>query len=137
MARYLLDTNICIYIAKRQPPEVQKKFAQLAPGDVAMSIITFGELHFGACKSQYREQAMATLEKLTMAIPLLALEASAGQHYGEIRAALQRQGNTIGNNDLWIAAQARALGLVLVTNKEREFAQVSKLKIENWVVSSE
>ncbi len=61
MARYLLDTNICIYIAKRQPPEVQKRFAQLAPGNVAMSTITFGELQFGSHKSQNRQQSLATL----------------------------------------------------------------------------
>ena len=135
MARYLLDTNICIYIAKKHPPEVQKKFAKLAPGDVAMSAITFGEMHFGAHKSQYREQAMATLEKLKTAIPVLTLEAEVGQHNGEIRAELQRQGNLIGNNDVWIAAHARALGLVLVTNNEREFVRVPKLKVENWIIS--
>lgn len=133
MARYLLDTNICIYIAKRQPPEVQKRFAKLASGDVAMSTITFGELQFGSNRSQNRQQSLATLTQLKMAIPVLPLDAEVGEHYGDIRAELQRQGNPIGNNDLWIAAHARAMKLVLVTHNEREFVRVPGLTIENWV----
>lgn len=133
MPRYLIDTNICIYIAKQRPPEVLARFEKLAPGDVAMSVITFGELRFGAHRSQYRQKALDALEKLTLAIPVLSMDGETGCHYGEIRAGLQRQGNAIGNNDLWIAAHARSQGLVLVTNNEREFVRVPGLDVENWV----
>lgn len=132
MPRYLIDTNICIYIAKQRPPEVLARFEKLAPGDVAMSVITFGELRFGAHRSQYRQKVLDALERLTLAVPVLSMDDETGRHYGEIRAELQRQGNAIGNNDLWIAAHARSQGLVLVTNNEREFVRVPGLDAENW-----
>ena len=131
--RYLLDTNICIYIAKGQPLTVRARFEQCALHDVAMSTITLGELRFGAEKSQARERALSTIEQLMQAIPACALPQEAGEHYGEIRAALQKQGLPIGNNDLWLAAHARSQGWILVTNNTREFARVPGLQVENWV----
>lgn len=133
MPHYLLDTNICIYIAKQRPPSVLARLEELAPGAVAMSVITFGELHFGANRSQHRQKALDTLEKLALAVPVLSMDNDAGRHYGQIRALLQKQGTPIGNNDLWIAAHARSQGLVLITNNEREFVRVSGLEVENWV----
>lgn len=133
MPRYLLDTNICIYIAKQRPPEVLARLERLAPGAVAMSVITFGELQFGANRSQYRQTALDTLDALILAVPVLSMDDETGRHYGEIRAELQRQGKPIGNNDLWIAAHARSQELVLVTNNEREFVRVPGLEVENWV----
>lgn len=132
MPKYLLDTNICIYLTKQQHPAVIKRFGSLAENEVAMSVITFGELQFGAQKSQQRKQVLATLEKLSLVIPVLAMTVDASQHYGEIRASLQKQGTPIGNNDLWIAAHALTEGLILVTNNMREFERVSDLKVENW-----
>ena len=132
MPKYLLDTNICIYLTKQQHPAVIKRFDSLAENEVAMSVITFGELQFGAQKSQQRKQVLATLEKLSLVIPVLAMTVDASQHYGEIRASLQKQGTPIGNNDLWIAAHALTEGLILVTNNMREFERVSDLKVENW-----
>lgn len=131
--RYLLDTNICIYIAKHNPPEVRQRFARHAASDVAMSVITLGELRFGAEKSQARDAALAAIQRLEAAIRIAPLTESAGEHYGEIRANLQRQGQPIGNNDLWLAAHARAEGWILVTNNEREFVRVEGLQVENWV----
>ncbi|MEY8689586.1 MAG: type II toxin-antitoxin system VapC family toxin [Leptothrix sp. (in: b-proteobacteria)] len=133
---YLLDTNICIYIAKHQPPEVRERFARHGAHELAMSVITYGELRFGAEKSQARERALASLDGLTRLIHVVPLPAAAAEHYGQIRAELQRAGQTIGNNDLWIAAHARAEGWVLVTNNEREFVRVGGLAVENWVVSA-
>ena len=98
-----------------------------------MSVITFGELQFGANRSQHCQKALDTLEKLTLAIPVLPMGSDAGCHYGQIRAELQKQGAPIGNNDLWIAAHARSQRLVLVTNNEREFVRVLGLEVENWV----
>jgi tRNA(fMet)-specific endonuclease VapC len=129
----LLDTNICIYIAKRNPPEVRRRFEPLPKDDIAMSAITFGELRYGAEKSQAREKSLAMLERLASAIQVLALPPEAGAHYGQIRAALEKTGCPIGNNDLWIAAHARAADLILVTNNAREFIRVEGLRVENWV----
>lgn len=131
--RFLLDTNICIYVARQRPPAVEKRLTRLAPGMVGMSLITFGELRFGAEKSVQRANALATLDRLVELIPVLAPEAAVGERYGALRARLERAGTPIGNNDLWIAAHALALGVTLVTNNTREFGRVPKLKLENWV----
>lgn len=133
--RYLLDTDICIYIAKRRPAPVQARFAALPAGAVAMSVVTYGELWHGATRSQRSAEAFAILERLARAAPVLALDDDAARHYGEIRAELEVKGKVIGNNDLWIAAHARAAKLVLVSNNEREFARVAGLTLENWVKS--
>ncbi|MBS0556862.1 MAG: type II toxin-antitoxin system VapC family toxin [Proteobacteria bacterium] len=130
---YLLDTNICIYIARRKPAEVEKRFEKLNVGDAAISTITFGELLYGAAKSQSSAIANAKLKQLSELLPVLALDESCAQAYGEIRAALEAKGQIIGNNDLWIAAHARSARLILVTNNEREFKRVPGLKVENWV----
>jgi len=84
--RYLLDTDICIYTAKARPPEVAQRLRSLAPGTVAMSVVTLGELVFGSERSQARTGAMETLQRLVELIPVLPLPASAGQHYGRIPA---------------------------------------------------
>ncbi|MFZ2855774.1 MAG: type II toxin-antitoxin system VapC family toxin [Rhodocyclaceae bacterium] len=129
---YLLDTNICIYIAKRRPAGVAAKFARMAPGSVGMSMVTYGELRYGAEKSARRDESLAVLVRLAELIPVLAPEAAAGERYGIVRTELERSGKPIGNNDLWIAAHALALGVVLVTNNSREFERVPGLKVENW-----
>src|SRR5258706_15490649 len=99
-SRYLLDTNICIYIAKNSPRAVRDRFEQHAASELAMSAITLGELRFGAEKSQARDRAMASIAQLAGLIEVLALPPAAGEHYGQIRATLQQQGQPIGNNDL-------------------------------------
>ena len=131
--RYLLDTNICIYIAKHNPATVRARFEQLSADVLAMSVITLGELQHGAEKSQARAQALAALRQLQNVVQIAPLTEAVGQHYGQIRSVLERKGQPIGNNDLWIAAHARAEGWVLVTNNEREFCRVDDLVIENWV----
>ena len=133
MARFLLDTNICIYIRQRRPPAVLARFEALQPGDAVLSVVTYGELARGVERSVDPSANARALEALTGLIPVLPLPAEAGPAYGAIRVALERKGAVIGNNDLWIAAHARAAGLVLVTNNEREFLRVSGLTIENWV----
>lgn len=130
---YLLDTNICIYIAKHNPATVRARFEQLSADVLAVSVITLGELQHGAEKSQARAQALAALRQLQNVVQIAPLTEAVGQHYGQIRSVLERKGQPIGNNDLWIAAHARAEGWVLVTNNEREFCRVDDLVIENWV----
>jgi tRNA(fMet)-specific endonuclease VapC len=131
--RYLLDTNICIYIAKQQPPAVAERFARLDIGSVGMSLITFGELRFGAEKSSRRESALETLARLQELIPVITPDVQVGENYGAVRAHLERAGTPIGNNDLWIAAHALSLDITLVTNNTREFERVPRLKLANWV----
>jgi len=131
-ARYLLDTNICIYIRRDKPEGVLRRFQALRPEEVAMSVITFGELLYGAAKSKQSEAAFARLRALAGLVPVLPLPAEAAESYGAIRAKLERAGQMMGNNDLWIAAHAKTQGLTLVTNNESEFRRVSGLKLQNW-----
>lgn len=136
MARFLLDTNICIYIRQKRPASVLARFEKLKAGEAALSVITYGELMYGAAKSQQKEIARGRLADLVSLLPVLELPDSAGEQYGEIRSHLEKKGEIIGGNDLWIAAHARALGLVLVTNNESEFKRVPGLKVQNWVAGA-
>ena len=129
---YLLDTNICIYIRKKRPEEVLRRFRKLRPGEAVLSVITYGELLYGAMKSEQRLTAMEQLRELLTLLPALALPETAAEAYGKIRAELESKGEMIGNNDLWIAAHAVAAGLILVTNNEREFRRVREVKVQNW-----
>lgn len=128
----MLDTNTCIYIAKHQPSEVKARFERLKPGQVVMSTITYGELYYGATKSSQSAQALTQLEELVEDIPVENLGLTVGQVHGRIRAALEREGQLIGNNDLWIGAHAMGSNLTLATNNEREFKRIPGLSIENW-----
>jgi len=133
LPRFILDTNICIYIARKQPAAVMAQFEKLKRGEAVLSVVTYGELRFGAAKSQQREQVLRNLEELTSLLPVQPLPIDAAEHYGLIRAVLETKGRPIGGNDLWIAAHAVAEGLVLVTNNTREFQRVPGLKVQNWV----
>jgi tRNA(fMet)-specific endonuclease VapC len=130
--RYLLDTNICIYIRQKRPEEVLRRFRKLRPGEAALSVITYGELLYGAAKSAQRVLALERLRELVTLLPALSLPETAAEAYGAIRAKLETKGEMIGNNDLWIAAHAMVAGLTLVTNNESEFRRVRGLKIQNW-----
>lgn len=130
---YLLDTNICIYIMKQKPKGVLDKFEQLEVGMVGMSAITYGELLYCAQKSNHFEKAENLLSQLCDYIPPLPLSLKVPQYYASIRASLEKRGQVIGNNDLWIAAHCLELDITLVTNNQKEFLRVKQLKIENWV----
>ncbi|OIP96465.1 MAG: VapC toxin family PIN domain ribonuclease [Thiomicrospira sp. CG2_30_44_34] len=130
---YMLDTNICIYIIKKQPASVLERFEQLPFGSVSMSLVTYGELEYGALRSNNSNKALNTLEEIKNYIPVLPIEINVAKHYADIRADLAKKGTPIGNNDLWIAAHARALGHTIVSNNIKEFERVENLKLENWV----
>ena len=132
--RYLLDTNICIYIRRRRPPEVLTQFLRLETGEAVLSVMTYGELVYGMVKQQAPppRRAVEQLEEFVGLIGVMPLPAEAGRRYGEIRSFLESRGEIIGGNDLWIAAHAISADLTLVTNNEREFRRVPDLKIENW-----
>ena len=95
--RYLLDTNICIYIQRQKPDEVLVRFQKLKPGDAAISVITWGELLYGAEKSHQRKRALQLLEEFKTFVPVLPMPENAGKTYGAIRATLESQGKPIGN----------------------------------------
>lgn len=130
-ARYLLDTNTISDLIRRPRGPIAAKIASVGEGAIATSIIVAAELRYGAAKKGSR-RLTEHLNTLLAAFEVLAFDAPADVAYGDIRAALQRAGTMIGPNDLLIAAQARALEMVVVTDNEREFARVEGLRIENW-----
>lgn len=131
--RYLLDTNICIYIINRRPAGVFRHFEGLNVGEVGISSITGAELKFGAAKSRSTRNQQA-LDKFLAPLDVVAFDEAAMCQYGILRADLEQRGTPIGSLDTLIAAQALSLaGITLVTNNEQEFSRVSGLRIENWV----
>jgi tRNA(fMet)-specific endonuclease VapC len=129
--RYLLDTNICIYIINRRPPQVFEHFTGLTFGQVAISSITGAELHFGVARSGSQRNLQA-LEKFIAPLETLPFDEAAMRHCGPLRSELERVGQPIGALDTLIAAHALSLGATLVTNNVREFERVPGLVIENW-----
>jgi tRNA(fMet)-specific endonuclease VapC len=132
MLKYLLDTNIVIYVIKNRPLSVLKSFNQ-NQGRMAISSITLAELAHGVEKSADPARNLTVVEDFVSRLEVLPYDERAAWRYGLIRAALERQGTPIGVNDLHIAGHARSLGLVIVTNNLREFERVPGVSVENWV----
>jgi len=130
---YMLDTNICIYLIKNNPPHVRTHFEHLQPGDILLSSIVLAELMYGISKSQQKQRNLAALEMFLMPLEVLSFDARAAEKYGEIRANLEQSGQIIGGNDLLIAAHALSLDTTLVSNNLKEFSRVSGLHLENWI----
>jgi len=130
--KLLLDTNICIYIIKQQPVSVLKRFLEYQIGDIGMSSITLSELRYGVAKSTHREKNAKALDEFIIPLELVSYDESAAHVYGDIRAALEKAGTSIGSMDMLIAAHAVSLGIPLVTNNTREFLRVPSLKIIDW-----
>lgn len=131
--RYLLDTNICIYLIRRRPPQVLDRFQRCAIGDISLSTVTVAELEYGAAKSEFPAKNRQALEAFTLPLEIVSFDTAAAVAYGSVRGDLERQGIPIGAMDLLIAAHALSLGVILVTNNTREFARVQGLPVENWV----
>jgi tRNA(fMet)-specific endonuclease VapC len=132
MLKYLLDTNIVIYVLKRRPKEVLPLFNANA-SRMAISSITLSELFYGAEKSLNRDKNLEAVEEFVSHLDVLPYDAKASQHYGQIKATLEKKGQIIGENDIHIAAHATSHGLILVSNNVREFKRVPNLVLENWV----
>lgn len=132
MLKYMLDTNIGIYVIKRKPISVLEVFNKYA-GLLCISSITLSELYHGIEKSERKEDNLRRVEDFTSRLVVLEYGAKAAAHYGDIRANLEGRGLTIGVNDLHISGHARSEGLVLVTNNTREFERVPALRVENWI----
>lgn len=134
MARWMLDTNMCIYLMKRQPEEVARRFAQCYVGDVVMSAITYAELEYGVTVSANVARERRNLAALIEDIPVVPFDQAAAKAYGPIRD--ETRGRKKDHLDKLIAAHAVSLDVVLVTNNERDFASYPGLKMENWINGS-
>jgi tRNA(fMet)-specific endonuclease VapC len=130
---YLLDSNICIYIIKKDPPSVFEKFKTIPPHQIFISSISVAELQFGVAKSKYEEKNGQTLREFLSSFEIIDFGTMAAIEYGVIRNSLEKKGTPIGPLDTLIAAVAKSLDFTLVTNNEREFSRVDGLKIENWL----
>ncbi|MCI0654700.1 MAG: type II toxin-antitoxin system VapC family toxin [Methylococcaceae bacterium] len=130
--KFLLDTNICIYVINARPAHVLARFRCEAIADIGISAITAAELAYGVAKSGSARNRLA-LEKFFAPLEIVPFGSDAWRHYGDIRAELERRGQPIGSLDTLIAAHALALGTILVTNDQSEFLRVPKLRVENWV----
>lgn len=131
--KYLLDTNICIYLIRQRPIEVIERLEQTKIQDIAISTITLSELEYGVENSSRPLQNRLALMEFMAPFHVLDFDGEAATFYGKIRAELQKKGTPIGAMDLLIAAHALAQNLILVTNNEKEFRRVDGLKVENWV----
>lgn len=132
MLKYMLDTNIAIYVIKRRPIKALAVFNRHA-AQMCISSITLAELLHGVEKSETPERNLQQVEDFVSRLEILEYGGKAAAHYGDIRASLERQGAIIGVNDLHIAGHARSEGMTLVTNNLREFERVDGLRLDNWV----
>ena len=132
MLKYMLDTNIVIYVIKRRPIELLDLFNRHA-GQMCISSITLAELLHGVEKSSMPDKNLLTVEDFISRLEVLKYGTKAASHYGEIRADLERKGTPIGVNDLHIAGHARSEGLTLVSNNTHEFERVEALRLVNWL----
>ena len=132
--RYMLDTNICIYLIKQRLPQVLDRLQRHDVGDVVLSAITLSELEFGVAHSSNKERNRLALLQFLAPLDMAPYTAAAASHYGDLRAFLEEKGTIIGSLDMLIAAHALALNCVLVTNNEREFRRIPRLAVENWAV---
>lgn len=131
--RYLLDTNICIYLIKKRPSNVLSRFRRYKPRDVATSIITLFELEYGIQKSKYQQRSKDALVKFLKPLNIINLDYSSVAESAAIRAQLEQKGTPIGSYDLLIAGIARSRGMTLVTNNIKEFERVEGVLLENWI----
>ena len=130
--RYMLDTNICIYVIKHKPEKVFRKLQTIHPEDVCISSVTYAELVHGVEKSIAVEKNRLALSILLANMEILDFDVDAADYYGKIRADLEKKGTPIGPPDMMIAGHAQSLGYTVVTNNVKEFSRVSALKIEKW-----
>ena len=130
--RYMLDTNICIYVIKHKPETVFQKLQNTNPEDVCISSVTYAELVHGVEKSAAAEKNRLALSMFLANMEILGFDVEAADCYGKIRADLEKKGTPIGPLDMMIAGHAQSLGYTVVTNNVKEFSRVSALRIENW-----
>lgn len=133
---WMLDTDICIALIKRQPLKLIDRIKKHKPGDIVISSITLAELRFGASKSKQVEKNRTALDQFLVPLEILAFDDAAAESYGRIRAALEIDGTPIGPLDTLIASHALSINATIVTNNVREFSRVEGLRVENWMNES-
>ena len=135
--KVMLDTNICIAIVRRRPPQVLKRFTAYKVGDIGISWVTLAELEFGAAKSQHLEKNQAALDEFVLPLEIASFDREAARVYGQVRATLEKKGTPIGSLDMLIGAHALALGATLATNNTREFSRIKGLSVVDWLDGGE
>ena len=131
---YFLDTNICIYFLKGVYPSLQKKILEVPPSKIKIPAMTAAELFYGACKSRQSADTQKKVKKFLKPVQIIPFDDEAAFLYGRIRAALEKNGNVIGFNDIIIAATVLAHNGILVTNNTKKFSRIEGLILENWTV---
>jgi tRNA(fMet)-specific endonuclease VapC len=132
--KIMLDTNICIYIIRRQSAAVLKHFLAYQVGDIGISSITLSELRYGVAKSAEREKNAKALDEFIVPLEVASFDEAAARIYGDIRSILEKTGKPIGAMDMLIAAHAVSLVIPLVTNDAREFSRIPALKAIDWTL---
>jgi tRNA(fMet)-specific endonuclease VapC len=130
--KYMLDTNICIYLIKQKPEKLLRHFKTHSVGDIGISSITVAELRFGVEKSEQVEKNRQALDEFILPLEIADFDEKAAESYGKVRTLLERTGKPIGSMDMLIGAHALSLGVTLVTNNTSEFKQIKNLKIADW-----
>jgi tRNA(fMet)-specific endonuclease VapC len=130
---WMLDTDTCSYILRAHPPGAAARFKRIPPKEIGMSSVVLAELYYGADLLPNRSVLRKNLQEFANGLVLLSWDAAAADHYGDIRAGLERKGAPIGAMDMMIAAHARSINAVLVTNNLKHFRRVPRLKLENWI----
>jgi tRNA(fMet)-specific endonuclease VapC len=131
--KVMLDTNICIAIIKRKPPQVLKRFTAYKVGEIGISWVTLAELEFGVAKSQHLEKNQAALDEFVLPLEIANFDREAARAYGQVRAMLEKKGTPIGSLDTMIGAHALALGVTLATNNTGEFSRIKGLTVVDWL----
>lgn len=131
--KYMLDTDTCIYIVKKKPENVLKRFQKIKIGNISISSVTLAELMHGVYKSQHPQKNKKALEEFILPLEIISFDEAASDCYGNIRTYLEKKELPIGPLDLMIAAQALSSNSILVTNNKKEFSCIPKLVIENWI----
>lgn len=132
--KFMLDTNICIYLIKQKPVKVLKHFKSHSIGDIGISSISLAELRYGVSKSQYVEKNQQALNEFILPLEVSDFNEKAAEEYGIIRAELEKKGRPIGAMDMLIGSHALSLNVTLVTNNVREFKEIKNLKVVDWSI---
>ena len=132
--KFMLDTNICIYLIKQKSPSILKHLKRHSAGDIGISSITLAELYYGVEKSRYIQKNREALGEFLLPLEITDFDEKASQIYGVVRANLEKDGNLIGSMDMLIASHALSLDVTLITNNTREFKRIEKLKVLDWTV---
>ena len=131
--RFMLDTNICIYLIKGKPPQVLSRLKEFNLGDVFVSSITLSELEYGVAKSSKPQQNRDALDAFLAPLEILPFNGEAAYRYGQVRAFLEKEGKLIGATDMLIGAHAVSASMTLVTNNMEEYSSIPGLSLENWL----